>query len=193
MPPPSTTSVLPITTAEAPTKITKKRRTGSRNLRNRATPMPNTAWATYTTPANAVKKAEYWLRKAAEQGHAKAQYYLGNIYIKGKEGVESNPEEAVMWYRKAAEQGHRASVFRLAECLYKGKGVPQNLTEAAKLLLQEAEQGNTKACYLIGRCYRYGEGVDKNIDEAVKWFGKAAANGDKSAKESISEIKATGK
>ena len=29
-------------------------------------------------------KAAAWLRKAAEQGHADAQYYLGDIYAKGK-------------------------------------------------------------------------------------------------------------
>lgn len=132
------------------------------------------------------------LMKSAQEGYPFAQYMVGLCFCYGN-GIGQNYEEAVKWYRKAAEQGHRASAFRLAECLYKGKGVPQNLTEAARLLLQEAEQENIKACYLIGRCYRYGEGVDKNIDEAVKWFEKAAANGDKSAKESISEIKATGK
>jgi TPR repeat protein len=50
--------------------------------------------------AEAVK----WWRKAAVQGHAKAQYYLGDCYYKG-DGVVTDKTEAVKWYNKAAEQG----------------------------------------------------------------------------------------
>ena len=50
--------------------------------------------------AEAVK----WYRKAAEQGHAVAQYNLGWCYDKGK-GVAQNQSEAIKWYRKAADQG----------------------------------------------------------------------------------------
>ena len=45
-----------------------------------------------------------WYRKAAEQGHAHAQFNLGLMYSKGK-GEEQNYEEAVKWYNKAADQG----------------------------------------------------------------------------------------
>ena len=45
-----------------------------------------------------------WFRKAAEQGHAKAQYNLGLMYDKGQ-GVPQDYAEAVKWYRLAAEQG----------------------------------------------------------------------------------------
>ena len=50
--------------------------------------------------AEAVK----WYRKAAEQGLASAQCYLGLRYDFGK-GVPEDDAEAVKWYRKAAEQG----------------------------------------------------------------------------------------
>jgi uncharacterized protein len=46
-----------------------------------------------------------WWRKAAEQGHAEAQYKLAECYHYGKV-VSQDPAEAVKWYRKAAEQGH---------------------------------------------------------------------------------------
>jgi len=42
--------------------------------------------------------------KAAEQGDADAQNYLGWMYSHGS-GVPENKVEAVKWYRKAAEQG----------------------------------------------------------------------------------------
>ena len=52
--------------------------------------------------AEAVK----WYRKAAEQGNADAQNWLGWMYQNGK-GVPPDDAEAVEWYRKAAEQGVR--------------------------------------------------------------------------------------
>ena len=42
-----------------------------------------------------------WYRKAAEQGHVKAQCKLGSWYKLYRKG-----EEAAKWYRKAAEQGN---------------------------------------------------------------------------------------
>ncbi len=50
-------------------------------------------------------EAVRWYRKAAEQNHAEAQYWLGACYADG-EGVTQNDAEAVKWYRAAAEQGH---------------------------------------------------------------------------------------
>ena len=50
--------------------------------------------------AEAVK----WFRKAAEQGHAGAQFNLGYCYMNGI-GVAKDGAEAVKWYRKAARQG----------------------------------------------------------------------------------------
>lgn len=53
-----------------------------------------------------IKKQEekspiFWLEKAANQGHAKAQLLLGKCYENG-EGVEKNHEKAVFWLEKAA-------------------------------------------------------------------------------------------
>lgn len=49
-------------------------------------------------------EAVKWYLKAAEQGHADAQFYLGVAYDNGW-GVRQDYSEAVKWYRKAAEQG----------------------------------------------------------------------------------------
>ena len=45
------------------------------------------------------EKAFEWYLKAAEQGHAKAQYMLGCCYFM------LDYTQAVHWWRKAAEQG----------------------------------------------------------------------------------------
>jgi TPR repeat protein len=45
------------------------------------------------------------IRPLAEQGGAKAQYNLGQMYRDGQ-GVPQDYAEAVKWYRLAAEQGY---------------------------------------------------------------------------------------
>ena len=47
----------------------------------------------------------YWYRKAAVQGHARAQHNLGFCFQNGI-GVQRNEEEAVKWYRRSAERGN---------------------------------------------------------------------------------------
>jgi len=59
-----------------------------------------------TTPAG-------YLRMAAEQGDAKAQFDLGRLYSEGN-GVRKDNAEAAKWIRKAAEQGHAMAQFHLA-------------------------------------------------------------------------------
>ena len=51
------------------------------------------------------KEAAGSYRKAADQGHAEAQFNLGVMYDEGR-GVPQSDKEAAMWYRKAADQGH---------------------------------------------------------------------------------------
>ena len=68
------------------------------------------------------EKAVACFRKAAEQGHADAQYRLGECYDEGR-GVERDLTEAAGWYRKAAEQGHADAQYRLGECYAEGEGV----------------------------------------------------------------------
>ena len=54
---------------------------------------------------------------SAEQGYARAQFYLGHMYIYGK-GVSRDKVEAVKWYRKAAEQGDEEAKKRLKKLGY---------------------------------------------------------------------------
>ena len=49
-------------------------------------------------------KANYWYKKAAEQGDADAENNLGNAYSNGQ-GVPKSYTKANYWFTKAAEQG----------------------------------------------------------------------------------------
>ena len=125
-------------------------------------------------------EAVKWFRKAAEQGHAKAQFNLGLCYDEGN-GVTKDPVEAVKWYRKAAEQGDAKAQYNLGFCYYNGSGVAKDPYEAVKWYHKAAEQGHAKAQHNLGLCYVNGDGVTKDLYEAVKWFRKAAEQGEANA------------
>ena len=62
------------------------------------------AWKHFDVPqdyAEAVK----WLRLAAEQGHANAQFDLGKLYLHGFD-VPEDYAEAYVWFSVAAADGH---------------------------------------------------------------------------------------
>ncbi len=128
--------------------------------------------------AEAVK----WYRKAAEQGHAEAQYWLGVCYRWGW-GIDEDKVEAVKWDRKAAEQGYDKAQYTLGDCYYNGWGVYENKAEAAKWYHKAAEQGYMDAQTQLGHCYYYGIGVNKDYGETVKWYRRAAAQGSSWAKD----------
>ena len=78
-----------------------------------------------------------WYTKAAEQGHARAQAWLGVMYNLGF-GVNRDYKAAAKWYRKAADQGNVLGQLNIARLYSQGKGVSKNLKEAEKWYLRSA-------------------------------------------------------
>jgi hypothetical protein len=115
-----------------------------------------------------------WQRRAAEQGHAKAQFNLGEMYYFG-EGIAQNYTEAVRWYRLAANHGDVDAQFSLGAIYDNGRGVVQNHAEAAHWFRLAAEQGHTRAQYNIGDMYDIGMGLPQDSVLAYMWFNLAAA------------------
>ena len=75
------------------------------------------------------KESARWYRKAAEQGHAKAQNSLGFRYAHGR-GVPEDYAEAVKWFRKAAEQGDNQAQWSLGVAYQFGEGVIEDKVQA---------------------------------------------------------------
>ena len=86
------------------------------------------------------EQAVFWWKKAAEQGHAEAQYKLGCCYDDGI-GVDKDLKQAVYWWKKAAEQGDAEAQHNLGECYHKGEGVDKDLKQAGYWFKKAAEQG----------------------------------------------------
>jgi TPR repeat protein len=57
------------------------------------------------------------------------------------------------------------------------KGVPKDMSEAAKWFYIAAEEGNLDAMYNLAQMYYKGTGVDKDEHLAVLWYQKAADKG----------------
>jgi len=114
-----------------------------------------------------------WYYKAAELGHAHAQFIVGYSYDTGN-GVESSVEQAMAWYHKAAEQGHLNAQTLLAFKYANGEGVEEDDEQAFEWNRKAAEQGNPIAQFNLGLMYFRGEGVPINNIAAVSWFQKAA-------------------
>ena len=90
-------------------------------------------------------EAVKWIRKAAEQNLAAAQYNLGVCYGRGdgcRDAVAEDDVEAAKWYRKAAEQNYAAAQYNLGVCYDRGDGVAEDWVEAYKWLLLAAKQGH---------------------------------------------------
>ncbi|MCP4325537.1 MAG: sel1 repeat family protein [Alteromonadales bacterium] len=144
-------------------------------------------------------------RKAAEQGHIRAQSALASIYANG-EGVKQDDKQAAMWFKKAAAQGDAYSQYRLGAIYAYGKGVTQDDKQAANwyrkaaeqgdqhsqfqlgLILQDdiesekwfmkaAKQGSVKAQFFLGLMYKTGKGGVQDDKQAAMWFQKAAEQG----------------
>ena len=76
------------------------------------------------------------VRKAADQGHADAQYNLGVAYEHGQ-GVPKDDAQAAAWLRKAAAKGNAEAMIALALMYSHAQGVSLNYEVA----LQWAKEG----------------------------------------------------
>lgn len=82
---------------------------------------------------DAVERGDYetgfkLMLAVAERGFATAQFFLGDMYIKGQ-GVPQDGAQAMKWLRLAAEQGDSVMQWSVGQFCAYGSGVPQNLIE----------------------------------------------------------------
>lgn len=141
----------------------------------------------YYNEKDYTKAIEYYT-KAANQGNAVAQTYLGDCYHDGL-GVNVDYAQAASWYQKAANQGYALAQLYLGVYYQVGVGAKQDYNKAIDLYTKAAEQGNVQAQYNLGNLYNNGEGVIKNEQTAIYWYEKAASKGHEEAKKAVDSIK----
>ena len=67
--------------------------------------------------------------------------------------------------------------FSRALLYYRGQGVTQDYSEAARLLRQAADKGHAEAQATLGAAYQLGRGVPQDYAQAAAWYKKAAEQG----------------
>jgi len=117
----------------------------------------------------------------AEQGDARAQNGLGDLYSFGK-GVPKESARGTHWYYKAAVQGYAIAQNNFGIALQFGNGVKKDEAAAAKWYQRAAARGLSGAQIQLARMYRQGRGVRQNYRRALRWYRKAAAQGDNNAR-----------
>lgn len=145
--------------------------------------------------AKNVARTLAWFRKAAEQGHLQATYWIADAYCDG-EGVRRDRRKAVRLYKKiiklAESEDHSESgdaLMMLGICHHNGEGVKQDTVKSVRLYRRAARVGNSRAMFLLGRCYADGQGVGHSDRMAMKWFKKSRASGETEATREIAKLR----
>ena len=120
------------------------------------------------------EKADHWYRIAANQGYAKAQFNLGDLYESGLAGFPKDYAKAAHWYRLAVKQvkdlvGAEDGLYGIFNCLgdlytKDGYGLPKNYVKAYKWLLL-AKKSAIKAGILT-----MGPDSISAIDKKLNWL-----------------------
>ena len=94
--------------------------------------------------------------------------------------------------RQAATGGDPAAEYEVALRHLDGRGVPQNLEEAARWLERSAKAGLAPAQFRLGGLYEKGQGVKKNLDTARRHYVAAAEKGNAKAMHNLAVMYSEG-
>ena len=130
------------------------------------------------------RKAKKWFEKAARQGRADAQTFLGMLYSRGQ-GTEQDYAAAKTWFEKAAEQDFAPAQTLVGIMYAKGVGTFRNITQAERWLVRAADQGENDAATFLGILYLDGKTLPHNPEEAFRRFTQAAERGDANAQAAL--------
>ena len=138
--------------------------------------MGSTAGAAARVPQND-HNAIKWYRKAAEQGHAEAQFKVGLLYEKGR-GLPRHYGKAAEWYLKAAEQNFDNAQYRLGILHDKGLGVEKNPVLAYMWTALAKASGNALAALQLDQIEKRmtPAQIAKAQEMAAKWRPKKAGS-----------------
>ena len=156
------------------------------------------------TRGEKAKIVEY-LTKAANEGVAKAAFWLSNMYYKDNDNEQSakflemanqlkyeqshityqsalllekdDPVQAAVKMREAAEAKCPLACNRYGGYNETGKGLQKDLTEACTWFRKAADLGCPEGMYNYGRCLAQGIGVARDTAKAYEWCELAANKG----------------
>ncbi len=127
-------------------------------------------------------KAFDWFTRAAAQGSAEAEFYLGHILYNGLGRAADKPAAMAHW-RKAADAGIGEAQYRLAHLMLQDSAT---VAEGLQLLQKAAAAPAPKlaaqaACDLGNICAKGQHGVAVDMQKAAEWYARSARAGNSRA------------
>ena len=98
-------------------------------------------------------------------------------------------DRAFEYWKQAAEDGDLTAQRNIAHLYRWGKGVKQDLTQAAFWYYTAAKGGLDTAQYNLGVMYLRGEGIPRNEEEGIIWLQRAAEQNNELAKKKLAHLK----
>jgi TPR repeat protein len=122
-------------------------------------------------------------QRAADAGHAWAQYNLAHLYLDGR-GVARDFRRAFAYYLQAARQNHERAMNLAGRCCEQGWGTPPDLGAAADWYRRSALGG-----YFRGQ-FNWASMLlsSGRIEEAAAWFERAASAGSAAVRAAVVQI-----
>lgn len=139
-------------------------------------------------PVNKEKGCEY-IKKAAENGNAQAQYLYSGIVLGADSGKAPTKEqllEAAAWIKKAADGGFLTAVTTLANMYAEGKVLNKDGKKAQYYFLKAAEMGDIQSQLTVAGIYHFSIGMDRTTGYA--WYKVAEHNGNEYAAEASAKL-----
>jgi TPR repeat protein len=110
-------------------------------------------------------------------------FFAGGVLMVGTQAPGIDP--ALM--TKAAA-GDAAAQVTVGEDYAAGKGVAQDLKQAAEWYRKAADAGSAAGQIHLADSYRDGRGVTRDAAQAAEWYGKAAEQGDAGAQGTLAVL-----
>ena len=138
--------------------------------------------------ANNVEAAK-WYKKAADNGHGEAAFYLGNLYASGSIDLKQDYKRALDWYRKADSLGNVDALNNLGYLHDEGLGTPRDQKRAGEFYTRGAEAGSAGAQMNLSAYYFEGLGeLNEDLGKALHWAQQADNQGEPGAAEKVTAI-----
>ena len=126
---------------------------------------------------NVSPQAAVWLREAAKNENADAQFYLGQL-IRSHPNLRRTGERAEILFAQAARAGHAASIYELG-VVQLGENA---YADALSYFTRAAQLGNTQAYRMLGQMHFEGKGIARDPRKAAAYWFRAAQDGDDAAR-----------
>ncbi|MBO7521641.1 MAG: sel1 repeat family protein, partial [Opitutales bacterium] len=146
---------------------------------------PDSMYAIYFAYKNRLAKdmderaASRYCVRAAEAGHALAQYEAGCMYYYGELGRAKNSKTAAQWFRKAQKGGIIRACGYMGECYLIGGGVVKNQKKALEFFFEGEKRSDSFSLYYLGDMALKGELEGYSKERGLEFLRRGAMMGNR--------------